>query len=214
MSDRRAINTSSTLPRVSNNTPRHARSSIKKLRVPARHSLTTITHRPLTHTKRAPQHRISRVRHTAITKQRIHKNRRLIVTTTCHVTSGSRYALTRSLHTVHKLTKERPHAPQRPGPRVTAVSYRHRLPNPLSRHQAPHSPKPPTQGSQRHSHAHATKSAHTQQRVNFYILTNNIHKHPQNAKTTRRKKQTSGKGKQPTHEKSPTAHRDRKPHPT
>lgn len=107
--------------------------SIKKLRVPARHSLTPVTHRPLTHTKRAPQHRVRHMRRATITKQRIHKNRRLIITTTRHVTSGSRYALTRSLHTVNKLAKERPHAPQRPGTRATAVSYRHRLQNPLSR---------------------------------------------------------------------------------
>lgn len=112
---RRIINASGTLPRVSNKTPRHARSSIKKLRVPARHSLTPVTHRPLTHTKRAPQHRVRHMRRATITKQRIHKNRRLIIATARHVTSGSRYALTRSLHTVHKLAKERPHAPQRPG---------------------------------------------------------------------------------------------------
>lgn len=130
---RSIINASGTLPRVSNKTPRHARSSLKKLRVPARHSLTTITHRPLTHTKRAPQHRVRHMRRATITKQRIHKNRRLIITTTRHVTSGSRYALARSLHTVNKLAKERPHAPQRPGTRATAVSYRHRLQNPLSR---------------------------------------------------------------------------------
>lgn len=121
---RSIINASGTLPRVSNKTPRHARSSIKKLRVPARHSLTTITHRPLTHTKRAPQHRVRHMRRATITKQRIHKNRRLIITTTRHVTSGSRYALTRSLHTVNKLAKERPHAPQRPRA-ASAIQARH-----------------------------------------------------------------------------------------
>lgn len=115
MSDRRAINTSGTLPRVSNKTPRHARSSLKKLRVPASHSLTTVTNRPLTHTKRAPQHRVRHMLHATITKQRINKNRRLIVTTARHVTSRSLHALTHRPLTHTKRAKERPHAPQRPG---------------------------------------------------------------------------------------------------
>ena len=206
------ISPGNALPHVSDHAPRHARSSLKKLRVPARHALTPVTHRPLTHTKHAPQSRVRHMRHATITKQRIRENSSLIIATTRHVASGSRYALTRSPHPIHKLTKKRPRAPLRPGTRATAVSYRHRLQTPLSRRPAPHSPKPPTQGIQRHSHAHATKSAHAQQHVNFYILTNNIHKRPRNSKTPRRKKQTSGKGKQHTREKSPTTHRDRKLH--
>ena len=138
MSDRRAINASGTLPRVSNNMPRHARSSLKKLRVPARHSLTTVTNRPLTHTKRAPQHRISHMRRATITKQRINKNRRLIIATARHVTSGSRYALTRNLHTVHKLTKERPHAPQRPGATHAIAHHQYKpFPHPHAPHKQP-----------------------------------------------------------------------------
>ena len=135
---RRIINASGTLPRVSNKTPRHARSSIKKLRVPARHSLTPVTHRPLTHTKRAPQHRVRHMRRATITKQRIHKNRRLIIATARHVTSGSRYALTRSLHTVHKLAKERPHAPQRPGAAYVIARHQYKsFPRPHAPHKQP-----------------------------------------------------------------------------
>ena len=144
MSDRRAyragciVNASGTLPRVSNNMPRHASSSLKKLRVPASHSLTTVTHRPLTHTKRAPQHRVRHMRHATITKQRIHKNRRLIIATTCHVTSGSLHALTRSLHTVNKLAKERPHAPQRPGASHVIAHHQYKsFPHPYAPHKQP-----------------------------------------------------------------------------
>ena len=154
---RRIINASGTLPRVSNKTPRHARSSLKKLRVPARHSLTPITHRPLTHAKRAPQHRISRVRHTAITKQRIHKNRRLIVTTARHVTSGSRYALTRSLHTVNKLAKERPHAPQRPGAAHVIAHHQQALSTP-TRNQSNPNERPQLSNN---SHAQACQKLHS-----------------------------------------------------
>lgn len=161
------ISPGNALPHVSDHAPRHARSSLKKLRVPACHTLTPVTHRPLTHTKHAPQRRVRHMRNATITKQRVSENSRLIIATARHVASGSLHALTRSPHTINKLTKERPRAPLRPGTRATAVSYRHRLQTPLSRRPAPHSPKPPTQGVQRHSHAHATKSAHAQQRVNF-----------------------------------------------
>ena len=138
MSDRRAINTSGTLPRVSNKTPRHARSSLKKLRVPASHSLTTVTHRPLTHTKHAPQHSVCHMRRATITKQRVSENRRLIIAPARHVASGSRYALTRSLHTVNKLTKERPHAPQRPGAAHAIAHHQYKsFPHPYAPHKQP-----------------------------------------------------------------------------
>ena len=55
------------------------------------------------------------MRRATITKQRIHKNRCLIIAPTRHITGGSGYALARILHTVNKLAKERPHAPLRPG---------------------------------------------------------------------------------------------------
>lgn len=151
---RRIINASGTLPRVSNKTPRHARSSIKKLRVPARHSLTPVTHRPLTHTKRAPQHRVRHMRRATITKQRIYENRRLIIATARHVTSGSRYALTRSLHTVHKLAKERPRAPQRPG---TAHAIDHHQQKPFPRPRAPHKHPPTRQQRQTQGHTSASQ---------------------------------------------------------
>ena len=109
------ISPGNALPHVSDHAPRHARSSLKKLRVPARHALTPVTHRPLTHTKHAPQSRVRHMRHATITKQRIRENSSLIIATTRHVASGSRYALTRSPHPIHKLTKKRPRAPLRPG---------------------------------------------------------------------------------------------------
>lgn len=68
------------------------------------------------------------MRHATITKQRIHKNRRLIIAATRHVASGSRYALTRSPHPIHKLTKKRPRAPLRPGTAYAIAHARcHRL---------------------------------------------------------------------------------------
>lgn len=79
------------------------------------------------------------MRRATVTKQRIHKNRRLIVTTTRHVTSGSRYALTRSLHTVHKLAKKRPHAPLRPGAAYAIAHHQYKsFPHP----HAPHKQQP------------------------------------------------------------------------
>ena len=138
MSDRRAINTSGTLPRVSNNMPRHASSSLKKLRVPASHSLTTVTHRPLTHTKRAPQHRVRHMLHATITKQRIHKNRRLIIATARHVTSGSLHALTHRPLTHTKRAKERPHAPHRPGAAHVIARHQYKsFPHPHAPHKQP-----------------------------------------------------------------------------
>ena len=81
------------------------------------------------------------MRRATITKQRIHKNRRLIITTARHVTSGSRYALTRSPLTVHKkLTKERPHAPQRPR---AAYAIAHHQQKSFPRPHAPYK-QPPT----------------------------------------------------------------------
>ena len=55
------------------------------------------------------------MRNTTITKQRIRKNSGLIITTARHIPGGSLHALTRSHHTINKLTKKRPRAPQRPG---------------------------------------------------------------------------------------------------
>ena len=80
------------------------------------------------------------MRRAAIAKQRIHKNRRLIITATRHITSGSRYALARSLHTVHKLAKERPRAPLRPG---AAHIIAHHQYKPFPHPHAPHK-QPPT----------------------------------------------------------------------
>ena len=55
------------------------------------------------------------MRNATITKQRVSENSRLIIATTRHVTGGSLHALTRSPHTINKLTKKRPRAPLRPG---------------------------------------------------------------------------------------------------
>ena len=78
------------------------------------------------------------MRRATITKQRIHKNRRLIIAATRHVTSGSRYALTRSLHTVNKLAKERPHAPLRPGDaHIIAHHQQKSFPHPRAPHKQP-----------------------------------------------------------------------------
>lgn len=68
------------------------------------------------------------MRHATITKQRIRENSSLIIATTRHVASGSRYALTRSPHPIHKLTKKRPRAPLRPGTAYAIAHARcHRL---------------------------------------------------------------------------------------
>lgn len=174
---RRIINASGTLPRVSNKTPRHARSSLKKLRVPTRHSLTPVTHRPLTHTKRAPQHRVRHMRRAAITKQRINKNRRLIIATARHVTSGSRYALTRSLHTVHKLTQERPHAPQRPGA-AHAIDHHQQKPFPRPQYTAATFVPPLS----REITIHAKCASRTRQ---LFTLQHNIRDTRVNTKTSR-----------------------------
>lgn len=80
------------------------------------------------------------MRSATITKQCIYENSRLIIAATRHVASGSRYALTRSLHTVHKLAKERPYAPQRPG---TAHAIAHHQYKSFPRPHAPHK-QPPT----------------------------------------------------------------------
>lgn len=74
------------------------------------------------------------MRNATITKQRVSENSRLIIATARHVASGSLHALTRSPHTINKLTKKRPRAPLRPG---TANAIDHHQQKPFPRPRAP-----------------------------------------------------------------------------
>lgn len=80
------------------------------------------------------------MRNATITKQRVSENSRLIIATARHVASGSLHALTRSPHTINKLTKERPRAPLRPG---AANAINHHQYKPFPRPRAPYK-QPPT----------------------------------------------------------------------
>lgn len=98
------------------------------------------------------------MRHATIAKQRISENRRLIITTARHVASGSRYALTRSAHTINKLAKERPRAPLRPGAAYAIAHHQYKsFPRPrapTSSHQHGISVK------RRDAHKHVTNYTH------------------------------------------------------
>ena len=97
------------------------------------------------------------MRHATITKQCIRENSSLIIATTRHVASGSRYALTRSPHPIHKLTKKRPRAPLRPG---TAYAIAH--------HQTKALPAPTRAPTSSHQHGGNIKHRDAHKRVTNY----------------------------------------------